>query len=288
MIVIITGKPRVGKTALNTFFAKCSYHAYGSLRFNRCITELTISNENRINKLVLPKQTPIYTNYEAHFPAGYKKEFVPYEVFPYYLGLPHNDGPVQRIFPYGELHITEGQRYWDSRESATMPDYVSRWFETHGHYWLDIFIDVQRGKLIDLNIRELAKKIIEVQRLVNVKDAYGRILQTTWYCREFDNSQDYETYIEGGNARYRETSYTHEGNIFKCYNSRSCKEDFVPSEEENFTLLEYKTTGEVKAVPESLVKFNMREKPEWWRKRSNQQAVNKTQNGAMKNAREYG
>lgn len=288
MIVIITGKPRVGKTALNTFFAKCSYHTSGNLRYRRCIADITLSNESRVNKLTLPNKAPIYFNYEAHFPAGYKKEFVPYEVYPYYLGLPHSDGPVQRILPYSELHITEGQRYWDSRESATMPDYVSRWFETHGHFWLDIFIDVQRGKLIDLNIRELAKKIIEVQKMVNEKDAYGRILQTTWHCRVFDNSQDYETYIEGGKARYRDTTYTHEGDIFKCYNSRSCKEDFVPSEEENFTLLEYGTSGDVKEMPESLVKFNMREKPKWWRKSNNNNTVKKTQKGERKNAARAG
>ncbi len=268
MIVIITGKPRVGKTALNTFFAKCSCLSRGAVRLRRSIAEINLLNEYRINKLGLPNKTPIYTNYEAHFSAGYKKEFVPYWVDPYYLGLPNSDGPVQHILPYGELHITEGQRYWDSRESATFPDYVSRWFETHGHFWLDVIIDVQRGKLIDVNIRALAKKIIDVQRMVNVKDAYGRILQSTWYCYEFDNSQDYETYCEGGNACYRETSYTHVGNIFKCYNSRSCKEDFVPAEDSDFKLLEYKTSAEVKELPESLIKYYMNQKPEWWRQRN--------------------
>lgn len=273
MIIIITGKPRVGKTALNTFFAKYSYHARGSLRFRRSLEELKAENENRINKLILPDRVPIYTNYEAHFSAGYKQEYFPYWVDPYYLGSPNSEYPVLCILPYSELHITEGQRYWDSRESATMPDHVSRWFETHGHFWLDIFIDVQRGKLIDLNIRALANRFIEVQRMVNVKDAYGRILSSTWYCREFDNSQDYETYIEGGNARYRETSYTHVGNIFSCYNSRSCKEDFVPLEENNFTLLEYKTPTEVKELPESLVKYYMNKKPDWYRKRVTNQTI---------------
>ncbi len=287
MIIIITGKPRVGKTALNTFFAKCSYLSNGRARLRRSITEVNIYNEHRINKFVLPNQTPIYTNYEAHFPAGYKKTFVPYWVDPYYLGLPNSNVPVQNIMPYGELHITEGQRYWDSRESVTFPDYISRWFETHGHFWLDIIIDVQRGMLIDLNIRALAKKFIEVQRMVNVKDAYGRILQTTWYCREFDNSQDYETYVSGGVAKYRETSYTNEGDIFKCYNSRSCKEDFIPSEDSNFTLLEYKTSSEVKELPESLAKYYMREKPEWWRNRNKPKTENQPQKGIEKNAR-YG
>ncbi len=287
MIILITGKPRVGKTALNTFFAKWSYHSNGSYRYKRSVLEINADNENRINKLAIPYKAPIFTNYDTHFNAGYKKEYVPYWVDPYYIGLPNSDGPVQYIPPYSELHITEGQRYWDSRESATMPDNVSRWFETHGHFWLDVFIDVQRGKLIDLNIRELAKRIIEVQRMVNVKDAYGRILQSTWYCREFDNSQDYETYMSGGNARYRETSYTHEGNIFKCYNSRSCKDDFVPSEENDFTLLEYKTPTEAKALPESLYKFYMRTKPEWFRNRNRNQTQQQQQKLLRENVK-YG
>ncbi len=64
MIILITGKPRVGKTALNTFFAKWSYHRYGSYRYKRSVLEINADNENRINKLAIPYKAPIFTNYD--------------------------------------------------------------------------------------------------------------------------------------------------------------------------------------------------------------------------------
>jgi hypothetical protein len=244
MIVIICGKPRSGKTALNTYFAQRSL-SDGNMRMRKCISAINDINQGRTNKLTLPDKPPIYTNYEAHFCTGYHKYFSPYFVNPYYIGLSNHNIKVQNIMPFGELHITEGQRYWDSRESSTLPDHVSRFFETHGHFWLDIFIDVQRAKLIDLNIRALAKRIIEVQRMVHIEDEYGRILQTTWLCREFSNNYDYETYVDGGVAPYISTRYVYNGNIFECFNSRSCRDDFVPKNDENFSLLPYLNSSDV-------------------------------------------
>lgn len=273
MIVIICGKPRVGKTALNTYFAKRSLQSSGRIKLKKCIEEINVLNAGRrSNMLTLPDVPPIYTNYEAKYHVGYKKYIEPLWVSPFYLGLPNDNMPTQFILPYGELHITEGQRYWDSRESASLPDHVSRWFETHGHFNLDIYIDVQRAMLIDKNIRALSKKIIEVQKMVHVKDVYGRILRTVWYCREFSSSAEYETYVNGGYAPYRVTRYTNEGNIFECYNSRSCKQDFVPPETKDFTLLKQRSSGEIKELPEQLKKFYLTQMPKAFRAPKNKGA----------------
>lgn len=269
MIYIICGKPRVGKTALNTHFALQLLKKDGALRLKRCIAEINAWNAARANnKLVVPDTPPIYTNYEANFKIGYKKSISPMWVNPFYVGLPNDNIPVQFILPYGELHITEGQRYWDSRESASLPDHVSRWFETHGHFFLDIYIDVQRAKLIDKNIRALAK-IIEVQRMVHVKDVYGRILRTMWFCREFASSADYETYADGGYAPYKTTRYTHEGNIFESYNSRSCKSDFVPSVADNFTILQQPNAVNMQSLPEDMKKYYSSKQPKEFRGKVN-------------------
>lgn len=266
MITIICGKPRVGKTALNTHFALQSLLKDGSRRLKRCVAEINSFNtERRSNKLLIPDKPPIYTNYDANFKIGYKKSISPIWVNPFYIGLPNDNMPVQFILPYGELHITEGQRYWDSRESASLPDHVSRWFETHGHFFLDIYIDVQRAKLIDKNIRALANKIIEVQRMVHVRDAYGRILRTMWYCREFASSAEYETYADGGYAPYKTTHYVHEGNIFDSYNSRSCKGGFVPTMTDNFTILKQANETNIQALPEELKKFYSSNMPKEFR-----------------------
>lgn len=266
MITIICGKPRVGKTALNTHFAWQSLQTNGKLRLKKCIAEINALNVARSkNKFPVPDIPPIYTNYEATFNVGYKQHITPFWLNPFYIGLPNENMETQYIFPYGELHITEGQRYWDSRESASLQDHVSRWFETHGHFYIDVYIDVQRAKLIDKNIRALAKKIIEVQKMVHVKDVYGRILRTVWYCREFSSSADYETYADGGYAPYVTTRYMHEGNIFECYNSRSCKGDFVPPETENFTILKQPSEIDVQALPERLKQFYSSQMPKAFR-----------------------
>ncbi len=285
MITIICGKPRVGKTALNNHFALNSLNRSGTLRQRRCIEEINSINAARTgNKLVLPEIPPIYTNFEAKYKIGYKKKISPLWVNPFYLGLPNDDMPIQPIMPYGELHITEGQRYWDSRESASLPDHVSRWFETHGHFFIDIYIDVQRAKLIDKNIRALAKKIIEVQSMTQVVDEYGRIKRTIWICREFASSASYEAYEESGRPEYRTTRYIHNGNIFESYNSRSCKGDFIPPENDNFLVLQQPENIDVKALPEEIKKFYSSKMPKEFRAATRKPTVKENSNGNGKGA----
>lgn len=222
-------------------------------------------NVNRPQKLILPDRAPIYFNYEAVFKVGYKKRFSPYWINGFYIGLENENIPTQTIFPYGELHITEGQRYWDSRESSSMPDWVSRWFETHGHSDINIYIDVQRAKLIDVNIRALATKIIEVQRMVHIKDVYGQILKTVWCCREFTSTQDYETYVAGGRVAYASTNYVHEGNIFENYNHQSCSEDFVPKGNDNYSALEMPVKVKGNDIPAAMKMFYSTAMPKGFR-----------------------
>lgn len=279
MIYIICGEPGVGKTALNTHIADYSLRVNGRQRLKRSIAKINALNVLRRDKLLLPDVAPFYFNYEAKFNVGYKKYIEPLWVNPFYLALP-NSNPIQDILPFAELHITEGQRYWDSRESSTLSEYVSGFFEKHRHFGLDIFIDAQRAKLIDLNIRALAR-IIEVQRMVHVKDVYGRILRTTWYCREFANNQDYEAYVEGKGANYRTTSYTHDGNIFELYNCKSCEEEYVPAEGNNYRFLKYRNQQEVKTLPEEVAQFYSTKMPPWFRDKKAQKTVLGANNGKL-------
>lgn len=266
MIIIICGKPRVGKTALNTCFAIWEMQSNGSVRLKRSIEKIkSLSGGNC--PLTLPTIPPIYTNYDARFHIGYKKYIEPYRVNPLYIGLPNDDMPTMPIAPYGELHITEGQNYWNSRESATFPRYISKWFETHGHFHLDIYIDVQRAKLIDLNVRKLANKIIEVQRMVHIKDVYGRILRTVWYCKEFSDTAEYEIYDNGGNGSYTVTKYVYEGNIFENYNSHSCELEFMPTQGKDFLYLKSLNGSEIAKLPESERIFYSTETPKELRAR---------------------
>lgn len=270
MIIEIVGKPRAGKTALNTLFMfrELMYNGFLLQRQSRQI--ISGYNENRELKLGYSKKPPIYSNYEAKIPIGYKKEFKPFVLNPYMLGKPTPDtaDKIQNILPCSCLHVTEGRKYWDGRESASMPDNVSQFFETHGHNFLTIIIDAQRGDSLDLNIRKNANKFIEVQGMINDEDAYGRVMRSTWICREFFSLQDYESYLAGNrSAYYRNTTYSFEGNIFAYYESRNRQKDYIPAEGKNYSMLEYVTVEEQRKLPpEQQIIYNQ-SRPSWYRQK---------------------
>lgn len=244
MITIITGKPGVGKTALNTYFCELTYQNERETLLKSCRAKIEALNETHLIPLTFPDKPPIFTNYEVKFHVGYKKYFEPYYINPYYLGLANDKLTSQNVPPFSRLFISEAQRYYNSRKSTTLPDWVSRWYEMHRHFNIDVYLDVQRGKLIDLNIRELCKRFIEVQAMDHIKDGSGWISKTIWRCREFDNMQDYDDYINGDGSAYRETTYIYEGNIFECYNSTSCEAEFVPAEGADFHYLPYQKNSD--------------------------------------------
>jgi len=269
MIIEIVGKPRAGKTALNTLFMVLEEKYRGATMLyhsRRIITEL---NKDRKIKLTVPQKAPIYANYEAHILTGYKEEFKPYVLNPYCLGVPtaQTADKLQYMLPCSCLHVTEGRKYWDGRESSSMPDNVSQFFETHGHNYMTIIIDAQRGKALDLNIRENATRFIEVQGMVNDEDAYGRVIHSRWYCREFYSLQDYEAYLAGNkSAYYRKTMYHYEGNIFDCFESRNRKEDYVPAEGKDYSTLEFVSADEIKKLPKKILNIYSQTRPDWYRK----------------------
>lgn len=252
MIIIITGKPRRGKTALNTYFAMCELEENGYKLWKSTKAAIEEFNVDRVMRLEVPDKAPIYMNYQAKFHVGYKKWYEPYYLNPFYFGLPNDViEDMQYVMPGSKIHITEGQRYFDSRES-NIPDWQSREFELQGHFDLDIYIDVQRGKLIDLNIRELSAKFIEVQYMKHVKDETGETIRTTWYCREFECLQDYEMYMSNNDkGLYTETTYTYEGNIFEFYDCKSSRKEFIPPEGKTFSILTYSERD--KAITEKSV-----------------------------------
>lgn len=239
MITIISGKPGVGKTALNTYFCEKTYQTEREWILRTSRTRIEALNEENGTDYTLPSAPPIYTNFEVKFNIGYKKSYSPYFINPYYLGLPNERLKVQSVPPNSRIFISEAQRYYNSRKSQTLPDWVSRWYEMHRHYGINVFMDVQRVKLIDLNIRELCKRYIEVQRMEHETSSANWILRTTWHCREFECMQDFDEYLDGQGTNYVETQYVYEGNIFECFNSTSCFNEFLPPTGADFDYLPY-------------------------------------------------
>ena len=263
MITIITGKPGVGKTALNTYFFFHTYRSDSARLLKLTRDRIELLNESREQPLPVPDAPPIFTNYEVKFLIGYEKYYEPYYINPYYLGLKNDKLKMQNIPPYSRLFISEAQRYYNSRKSSTLPDWVSRFYEMHRHYGIDVYLDVQRGKLIDLNIRELCKRFIEVQEMELDKGGGTWIDKTRWRCREFTNMQDFDDYIGGEGSNYVETVYEYDGDIFACYNSTSCFNEFVPPEGESFHFLPY---HRAENTDESTAEFYNTSEPELYRK----------------------
>lgn len=266
MITIITGKPGVGKTALNTYFCEHTYQTERERLFKMTCEKIEALNETREKPLKLPSAPPIFTNYEVKFLIGYKKYYEPYYINPYYIGLQNDKLPTLYLPPYSRVFISEAQRYYNSRKSLTLPDWVSRWFEMHRHYGIEIYMDVQRGKLIDLNIRELCKRFIEVQSMELETNGGTWINRTRWHCREFSNMQDFDEYINGTGGTYKQTVYTYEGDIFKCYNSASCFSEFVPPEGANFQYLPYRSAGSDTPKDKTVEQFYTNGEPKAFRK----------------------
>ncbi len=271
MIIEIVGKPGAGKTALNTLFLLRELKYKGQILQRQSAKIINGFNAERKNKLPFPDRPPLYSNYEVHIPTGYNELFKPYHLNPYRLGLStlQTSDKLQLVHPYSCLHITEARKYWDGRESSSMPDNVSRYFETHRHNYLTIIVDAQRGESLDLNIRSNANRFIEVLGMLNDEDAYGRVIRSTWYCREFYSLQDYEAYLAGKTANYRATVYRYEGNIFELYESRNRIIDFVPADKEGaaYSALEQLSTDEVKTLPPNLAAIYDMSRPEWYRQK---------------------
>ena len=121
--------------------------------------------------------------------------------------------------------ITEAQKYLNSRMSMYFPEWQSRWYEQHGHFDLDIYLDTQRPMLIDVNIRELAQ-FIEIVKLDLKYDDYGKVKSLTWTIRKIDNSSLFDRYMASGKKDkecYTEETVTANYNVFECYDSQNCK-----------------------------------------------------------------
>lgn len=248
MITAIIGEPGFGKGALMTKFVFDKYNIEGQDIFDKCCFEIDKLNIDRKKTLSYPDRVPIFTDFEVTLPAGYKKEYKTYFINGFYWGLNNDVIPVLYVPPGSKIFLTEVQRYYDSRKSATLPDWVSRAFEMHRHFFLDIFLDLQRFSLCDLNIRDLCAKVILIDEpLKIVLNQDNVIIKCIWQCKEFKSGKDVELYYESKAQLYTEVTYEHDGNIFDYYNSYSNLDKFVPPEGEDFSFLEHggKSTGSV-------------------------------------------
>lgn len=266
MLHIIFGAPGAGKSSLEAYFLKQVYLTEGRLLLKQTLERIIVLNESREKNLTLPDKPPIFADFSIKLHVGYKKYFEPYYINGYYFGLSNEKMPTMYIPPFSKIFLGEAQRYYDSRQSATFPEFVSRAFEMHRHYGLDIYMDVQRVGLIDKNIRELCRHFIEVLSMQHEFDDMGRIVKTTFKCREFSNWPDVNEYLNSGsNNTYTETEYVNDGNIFECFNSYTYFENFLPPEGKDFQYLDYVSPNATKQYTGEIAEFYNRNEPKEYR-----------------------
>ncbi len=220
--------PRVGKTALMTKLAldyMTGENAAKDIRMS--CKEIKKFNDGGF-RFTYPKRHIVYSDYDIY---TRNKTLFSYKTSGYNFGLPNKQyGDISLFPPCSRLFFDEAQKYWNSRESSKLSDFVSRAFEYHGHFKLSIYIAVQRVGLIDLNIRQLSPQIIEVVDLKHKTDN-GVILSSMWTCRVYDSVSEAEKSIAGQSAKYKTKRFRFDGNIFKHYDSETFRYAFLKDRE---------------------------------------------------------
>lgn len=189
-------------------------------------------------KFTLPTEHVTYSNYWTRSIGKFIEEFDDYELDGTDFGLYDPEHPTKLPPPGAQLFFMEAQSFLNSRASMQFRESVSRAYELHRHWWLDIYLDCQRATLIDLNVRELCGELIEVLEMTTKEDKLGCIIECRWKCHIFKDSSSYEAYLESGKPTGNcETKvFVFNGNIFECYESRNNSALFLEGREnEDFT-----------------------------------------------------
>lgn len=226
MICIIFAPPRTGKTCFLTHILNT--YMFDNERNYKMQQELRQKQANGFDNIKTIPQHCVSSNYGV---TGYKFRYSPRKsriINPYKLGFKNELVETHFNLPYEVIGITEAQKYLNSRMSRYFPDWQSRWYEQHGHNYIDIFLDTQRPGLIDVNVRELSH-FIEIVKLDRKYDKNGKIISLIWTIRHIENNALYERYIASGkkdNTCYEQMIITANYNVFECYESTSCKPKF--------------------------------------------------------------
>lgn len=239
MITAIFGQPGAGKTAYLTSLALkyLGNTPEGWTLKKNCIEQVQSFNAQGFNFSV-PDRPPVFSNYPISAHVGYKRRRDSYYVDGFRLGHENEFVETIPLPPTSKVFLTEVQRYYNSRKSTELPDWISRYFEEHRHYFLDIYLDLQRLLLLDINIRELATKIIEVAGVKHKTDYIGNVLQSEFTLKLWHDAASAEMHIKDKSLNnYDLVKETFDGNVFDAYKSRSYFDAFLPKED--FMLLEH-------------------------------------------------
>ncbi len=265
MLTGVFGLPGKGKSSLLTHIIMSLYRTEGRKLLSRSCERIEEINKEHGLDLVKPWKVPIYSDFRVKFLVDYEKYYEPYFVNGFYIGLSNDNLPVQYLVPGSKVFLSEVQRYFNSRDRRGLPDHVSRFFEMHRHYGLDVYMDMQRPQLLDLNIKDITERFIEVLGMEHKTDFSGRIISSKFICRAFFGWRDTERYLNNGEKTYQEIEIEHEGNIFRCFDSHTFADEFLPVKGKEFSYLDFRTNSEAMKIKPEERKFYKLVEPEGFR-----------------------
>ncbi len=220
MIRIISGIIGAGKTLLAMYYMFLETSVKGYENYLKSCNLIKKLNDEGFN-FSYPKEKHVtYFNSYARIAPMCRPVKHVYSFNPWLMGLPVPGKDVSIFFPGSKIFIDEAQRFYNSRMSYYFPDHVSRFFELSRQWDLDITLIVQRAKLVDLNIRDIAQELIFVEDLNLVVDDLGQMRSATWKIRKFSSCQELDHYLDGHNELGKEEIVECNENLFKMYDTK--------------------------------------------------------------------
>ena len=235
MITIIFGNPGSGKSSLMSCLA-CALMNHSFEDLAACHAKIDSLNSCGYT-LSKPKEHLVYSDQEITTEPILMPSRSSRFVNGFHLGLPNFRHPTHFLPPNAKVFLMEAQKYYNSRMSQWFPNFVSRFYETHRHYGLDIFLDCQRSGLIDLNIRGIAGEFVEVVRLEHLTkkgkflhkvsnaeynpNLHGQIVKCRWITNVYTDCYAVEKMLKNAEKsdEVETRIYEYNGNIFKTYDS---------------------------------------------------------------------
>ena len=268
MITQYFGTTGSGKSAIVAHIVYETYFRSGEKMRERCAAQIEADNREFGLNCTPPTKPPIFVgpHLDIRFETDFEEFFEPYHLDPYRFGI--DDGgefDTQSLPPYSLAVIPEGQRYYDSRQSATFHPRASGEYEKHRHQKIDIIIESQRPDLIDPNIRRLTHLFVEMRGVENKTNFAGRVEETKFYTREFKSWQAVNEYLNGNGKDYEDKTVIHKGNIFACYNSYACAREFMPKRRGNYDYLPSYAEAMRNGIPKGMEQFYELTEPKGYR-----------------------
>jgi hypothetical protein len=231
-LTYVVGERGVGKTTLLAHFAtECMIPPRSVYDLQLCRKEIGRLRAGGWDNLSLAPHVKhlVYCRGRYLYRAGHMgyKPRISMELAFEKIGLYDGKHEVSYLLPYAKVFMPEIQSKLDSRKWEQTAEYFLRYIERQRKVGVQMWADTQIDDSADKRFRNLADKLIEVQRKTDYCAKNGQIIKTVWECLEFSGVRPYARYKETGGLREATaTAYAHTGNIYACVDSFSGKEYF--------------------------------------------------------------